>query len=100
MSDTEREYTPTTEEVREKWGWRRGLGPGQVIADAEFDRWLAKVRADELREIIANRQEWQAEMYQEDDRQYVGGSAHGAGVDVLADVIEGWVEARIARAGG
>ena len=42
-------YTPTTEEVRENYGWN---GPDSYIKSnreasrAEFDRWLNKVKAE------------------------------------------------------
>ena len=42
------EYTPTTEQVREAWRTARhdpGVLPDDV-AFAEFDRWLAQVKAD------------------------------------------------------
>ncbi len=39
MSD----YTPTTEEVRDAFSWRDGVG-GQSY-EADFDRWLTEVKA-------------------------------------------------------
>lgn len=38
MSD----YTPTTEEVRDAFSWRDGVG-GQSY-EQQFDRWLAEVK--------------------------------------------------------
>lgn len=46
------EYTPTTKQVREAWGyWRHDPGVlPEDVAFAEFDRWLAQVKADAWRE--------------------------------------------------
>jgi hypothetical protein len=40
------EYTPTTEQVREKWAWNDVLGEALDEHEAEFDRWLAVVRRE------------------------------------------------------
>lgn len=37
------DYTPTTEEVRDAFSWRDGVG-GQSY-EQQFDRWLAEVKA-------------------------------------------------------
>lgn len=37
------DYTPTTEEVRQQWGWNY---PDYDNEDVAFDRWLAEVKAE------------------------------------------------------
>ena len=53
------DYTPTTEEVRYKYSWwtdknlvARGLEPTDTLA--EFDRWLAEVKAQAWEEGYAH----------------------------------------------
>ena len=51
------EYTPTTEEVRKAYLSLRGgitwyEGKAEVI-DAQFDRWLAEVKAEAVIELVA-----------------------------------------------
>lgn len=39
------EYTPTTEEVRDSYDYQFTLGMNDISQIAEFDRWLAQVKA-------------------------------------------------------
>ena len=39
-------YTPTTEEVRDSYDYQFTLGMSDISRIAEFDRWLASVKAE------------------------------------------------------
>lgn len=45
-------YTPTTEEVRQQWGWNY---PDYDNEDVAFDRWLGAVKAQAVSEWLAER---------------------------------------------
>ena len=51
------DYVPTTEEVRQQWGWNY---PDYDNEDAAFDRWLAEMKAEAVNAYIAE-QEMKAE---------------------------------------
>lgn len=40
------EYTPTTEEVSDSYDYQFTLGMSDISRIAEFDRWLAQVKAE------------------------------------------------------
>lgn len=44
-------YTPTTEGVRARYAFARGREVPREDYDAEFDRWLARVRAETWDEV-------------------------------------------------
>lgn len=50
------EYTPTTAEVRACWGWDDDYEIPSPARNAEFDRWLAQVKAEAWDEGAESRQ--------------------------------------------
>lgn len=48
------EYTPETKDIREVWIYAQDMtfDEGDEVHGSEFDRWLQKVKADLVKEII------------------------------------------------
>lgn len=74
-------YTPTTDEVRAKFADWYGDNEYRDIPEGWFDRWLAQVKADALREAAAT-----------DDPDHYIEVALGGG-----DYVRDWLNARADR---